>query len=368
MFWRRQIGTTSLPRHRAPRRNRMQAKLFRPPTLPHPPSIAIVFQIVTIVLFCFTPLLLIRDGDAAPPQGAGHETASDQPFTGLWETDYGILRLRQEVGDVTVVYPWAGGTARLRGVADESNMLMFECEEPNGLTGNGTFILDSKDDSYSGTWAAETRRGGKWNGTRVVAREKVVWLIVLEAHWERGLADSEYSYGAMLRSFFNRDPSVHVRHRFVHDVAGLQRWCQEVVFLAEPVVLYFASQGTKEGLSIGRDVVDAKVLAACLEGVDNLELLHLGSCMVGGGSLPEGLHIELAESRRFPISGYAENADWAGSAVVDFAYLDLILCRGLSPSEAVKQTRRMITFAGSDPVAGTAIRAADLRLVKAPKH
>ena len=39
-----------------------------------------------------------------------------------------------------------------------------------------------------------------------------------------------------------------------------------------------------------------------------------------------------------PVSGYTTSVDWSGSAILEFTYLDLILGKGLAPTEAA--TRR----------------------------
>jgi hypothetical protein len=60
--------------------------------------------------------------------------------------------------------------------------------------------------------------------------------------------------------------------------------------------------------------------------------------------------------RRFPISGFARPADWAGSAIVDFTYLELALGRNLDPREAAAHTKRLIRFADDtekSPIAGS---------------
>ena len=46
----------------------------------------------------------------------------------------------------------------------------------------------------------------------------------------------------------------------------------------------------------------------------------LGACGVAGGDVPGQIYKELGDGARFPISGYRNDADWAGSAVIDFTY------------------------------------------------
>jgi hypothetical protein len=62
--------------------------------------------------------------------------------------------------------------------------------------------------------------------------------------------------------------------------------------------------------------------------------------------------------------GFTKVADWAGSAVIDFSYLDLVLSRGIAPGEAVRQVRRSVSFAGEEELADVAIRPAGLKIVE----
>jgi hypothetical protein len=179
---------------------------------------------------------------------------------------------------------------------------------------------------------------------------------VLEANWEESLATPEYSFGQMLRTFFTRLPNVQVRHRFIHNAADFRRWASEAAYFAEPVVLYISSHGTPHGAIFGPDTVGADALIAGLQHIDNLRLLHFGSCQVMAGDIPEKIAAARPPDRRFPISGFARPADWAGSAIVDFTYLELVLGRNLDPREAAAHTKRLIKFADDtekSPIAGS---------------
>jgi hypothetical protein len=92
-----------------------------------------------------------------------------------------------------------------------------------------------------------------------------------------------------------------------------------------------------------------------------LQLVHLGSCLVMAGPAPA--EIRKASGLNIPVSGYTRVADWAGSAVIDFAYLDLVLSRRLPPAEAVAQLLRTVTFAGDVDLPDSAIKAAGLTIV-----
>lgn len=166
----------------------------------------------------------------------------------------------------------------------------------------------------------------------------------------------------MLRTYFARVPAVKVRHRFFGDEVEFRRWCAELTYLAEPVVLHISSHGEKDGIHCrSGGVIGAKTIAECLKDIGDLRLLHFGTCLVAGGDIPAQIHKELGPTAaRFPISGYANAADWGGSAVIDFTYLDLILARGMTPQAALAQTKRMLTFAGDRHVEGDAIGPAGL--------
>ena len=61
---------------------------------------------------------------------------------------------------------------------------------------------------------------------------------MLEAHWQRSFAESEYSFGHMLRELHARLPHVRVRQRFFHDAESLEHWCRELLYLPEPATLF----------------------------------------------------------------------------------------------------------------------------------
>ena len=82
--------------------------------------------------------------------------------------------------------------------------------------------------------------------------------------------------------------------------------------------------------------------------------------MVGGA--PAALR--KASGHNTPVSGFSRVADWAGSAVIDFAYLDLILSRGIAPGEAVRQIRKSMSFAGEEDSPGSVIAPAGLSIIE----
>ncbi|HEX8916789.1 MAG TPA: hypothetical protein VF796_30845 [Humisphaera sp.] len=298
-------------------------------------------------------------GWAGRRTGAAAETTD---FTGLWQTTFGRVRLRQAGDAVTGTYEFNGRSSIAGKV--EGRTLTFSYLQGDGERGVGTFELSADAQSIAGKWhgekAGQPTAGGNWGGTRVLAQPGRVWLVVLEAPWEQNLADEEYSFGHMLRAYFARVPTVAVRHRALNSEADLKRWTSELPYFAEPVVLYIASHGTDKGIAVGGKTVGAKAIADCLKGADNVKLLHFGSCLVCAGGVPREIQNELGDAARFPISGFTRAADWGGSAVIDFTYLDLVLARKLPPVEAARQVRRMITFAGEGEAAGQPIPPAGL--------
>lgn len=268
-------------------------------------------------------------------------------FDGLWKTSYGRMRLVIHSADTkqncSGFYEYAGGQCEISGNV-QGRKFEFQYTEATGAKGRGSLDLAESGDAFSGEWSDDNGMSGAWTGTRIAPQPDVTWLIVLEAHWETGLAAPAYSYGDMLRTFFQRVPNVSFRHRYVHDLADVQRFTAEVRFIAEPVVLYFSSHGSRDGLSVGGKTVTPEEIAAALRGTSNIRLLHFGACEVMAGDAPRRLMKALNGSARFPITGYMNAADWGGSAIVDFTLLDLVLEHGLKPADAVKETWKTVAF------------------------
>ena len=261
------------------------------------------------------------------------------------------MRLHQSGKTVRGLYEF-GGRSTVAGEAD-GRTLHFKYEQPDGEKGEATFTLAEDGKSFTGTWKGVFPKGekaaaigGAWNGSRVAPQPGKVWLVVLEAPWRRGLEEGEYSFGLMLRTFFARVPRVQVRHRFFYNEEDLRHWCAELPYLAEPVVLHLSSHADGKGIQTCGHSIGAKAIAECLRDAGDLRLVHFGSCLVAGGDVPKQIFDALGADARFPISGYAKAADWGGSAVIDFTYLDLIFSHGLSPADAAAQTQKMLSFAG----------------------
>lgn len=282
-------------------------------------------------------------------------------FSGLWKTTYGWMRLIQRGAAVTGCYSYQGQSG-ISGTLTEG-VLRFTYTEPNGTQGSGTFKLGAEGDSFAGTWkTGDNSQGGVWEGTRLTPVKGRHWLVVLEAHWESNLQEAEYSYGEMLKQFFTRVPEVAVRHRYFDGRDDFAVWCAELPYLNEPVVLYVSSHGTGEGITVGKQVLSGEFIGRQLRYAPEVRLVHLGACETMAGAAPAALRKACGQD--LPVSGFTRVADWAGSAVIDFAYLDLVLSRGMAPGEAVRQIRKSITFAGEAESPEAAIKPAGLRIVE----
>lgn len=287
--------------------------------------------------------------------------APTQNFSGVWKTSYGMMRLTQTDHDVAGCYTFTGHSTISGTVKDE--VLTLKYREPDGTTGTGEFNLSADRTGFAGPWKADGGKGGgEWTGTRVTPQPGRVWLVILEARWEASLREPEYSYGDMLRQFFTRVPTVAVRHRYFTGRADFAKWCEELPYLNEPTIFYIASHGSEKGITVGGEVLDGTFIGTQLRDASSVKLIHLGSCLTMAGTVPQD--IRKASKLAAPVSGYTRTADWAGSAVIDFAYLDLVLSRQLSPGEAVRQIQENVAFAGEKGKAGSAIAPAGLKIVE----
>ena len=281
-------------------------------------------------------------------------------FSGVWKTSFGPMRIIQQGKKITGCYQFAGSQSEFTGTAT-SNVMKFTYTEFTGEKGSGEFKLE-EDNSFSGTWTTDDgRQKGLWEGTRVFPTAGKTWLVVLEAHWEASLQQPEYSYGEMLRQFFSRVPSVAVRHRFFDGREDFAKWCSEMPYINEPTVFYVSSHGTEQGITVGRTLLTGDFIGKQLRYAPAIKLVHLGSCLTMAGNAP--VDLRKACGADIPVSGFTKVADWAGSAVIDFSYLDLVLSRRMAPKEAVRQIRKNVMFAGEDENLDSAIKPAGLKIV-----
>ena len=278
-------------------------------------------------------------------------------FDGYWDSSLGRLRLFQEADRVHGCLE-VDAAAGLQGRIEDGR-LAFSIEGPRG-GGRGTFELDPMCSTLNGQWIEGDQPAQPTGGGRVSARPGLIWLVVLEAHWQRALDDSEFAFGHMLHELFARLPRALVRHRFYHDEASLIHWCRQLLFLPEPVVLVITGHGEADGLSINGQIANMRRIVDSLRFADTLQLLHFSSCLVGQDGA-----LALREAP-FPASGYTTRVDWAESALIEFIYLDMMLEKGLPPSQAAEQLVRLVGFAGTEEVPGSPYRPAGFRFFGPP--
>lgn len=294
--------------------------------------------------------------DATAPEPAG--------FAGRWRTSYGSMRLRVEGEDVTGNYSGTGRSTIEGKLSEAGRRLTFSYSEPDAQ-GEGWFVLDEGDLSFSGEWReTDAEEWSPWTGERVVPREDVVWLVILEANWEESLDEAPYDFGSMLRQYFTMAVArrVHVRHRFFHDEQSFKALAAQVAQLAEPAVLLVSAHGTHEGVVSAGGIISPEAIAAALQDVDNLLLLHLSGCDMMSGDVPERIFANLPATSDFPISGYRRSVAWDASALGDFTFLSLLLIRELSPAEAVRQTHLVSPYATDEQVPEAAFEPLGLEL------
>ncbi len=303
---------------------------------------------VSAILIAAAALLAPQAPPASPPPAS----ATELRFDGLWETTYGRMRLRERGDAVRGSYSYAAGSS-IEGER-EGKRLEFRYTEP-AAAGEGWFELSADGQSFAGQWRAEgARRWSGWSGKRVVPEPRKRWLVILEADWEGSLAEEEYAFADMLESYFTMSSAQHVavRKRSFHDAADLKRWCAEVPYLAEPVVLLLSTHGTKQGITVGGHTIGPEAIAEAVSGCDNLLALHLSGCSMMKGPVPQQILDHLPAGVSFPISGYSTPVAWDASALADFVYLTFLLIRGLPPEQAVEQTHLMAPFTGEEKVPG----------------
>jgi hypothetical protein len=294
------------------------------------------------------------------PWAGQRPAAAPRNFSGVWQTTFGTMRLTQKDTNVTGCYAYSGHAEISGSVKD--GVLKYTYTEPNGDKGGGEFTLGSGGESIRGTWKSTNgRQGGGWEGTRVKPVAGRTWLVVFEAHWEASLQHPEFSYGDMLRQFFTRVPSVAVRHRYFDGKEDFAKWCAELPYVNEPIIFYVSSHGTPNGITVGKEVLSGEFIGRQLRHVPELKLVHLGACLTMSGDVPAELR--KAGGLAAPVSGFTKVADWAGSAVIDFSYLDLVLSRKLAPVEAVRQIQQCVRFAGEEDAPDCAIKPAGLKIV-----
>jgi len=307
---------------------------------------------------------LLRQGKFAGEylaDGAEHQRTweGQRGFDGVWDSSFGRLRILHEEERVFGFYEGLG-PATIDGRMDNGRFV-FTYQEPKAR-GEGWFELADDGVSFTGAWRPQGKESwGNWLGRRVAPSPGLIWLVVLEAHWQRSLADNEYAFGHMLREFFARLEHVKVRQRFFHDEASLQHWCRELLYLPEPAILMIASHGSPEGLTVHGNTINTERVFDSVRHADNLRLLHFSSCLVMHDGADAAALRSFRDKATFPISGYTTSVDWGGSALIEFTYIDLILGKHLTPAQAAELLPRLVNFAGDEAIPESPYAAAGFR-------
>jgi hypothetical protein len=270
---------------------------------------------------------------------------------GLWDTQLGRLRFVQEAEQRVIGFAEYDASARLEGRFD-AGRLTFTLTAGH-FAGRGVLDLDPGGYMLTGEWHEDGQPARALAGQRILPRPGLMWLVVVEAHWQRALDDNEFAFGHMLKELFARLPRAQVRHRFYHDEASLLQWCRQILFLPEPAVLVLAGHGETSGLTVNGQIIALGRILECLRYADSLQLLHFSSCLVGQDSE------RALAAAPFPVSGYKTSVDWAQSALIEFIYLDMILEKGLSPAAAAEQLTTLVRFAGAEEISGSPYRPAE---------
>ncbi len=270
---------------------------------------------------------------------------------GLWDTHLGRLRFVQETrGPRLRLRGVRCGGAHRRSVRRAGSSRSSSRPATSRAAVCSTSIPPATRSTANG-WSRGNRRA-QLGGQRILPRPGLVWLVVVEAYWQRALDDNEFAFGSMLKELFARLPRVQVRHRFYHDETSLLHWCRQLLFLPEPAVLMLAGHGEANGLTVNGKIIPPGRILESLRFADGLQLLHFSSCLVGQDS------DRALIAAPFPVSGYKTSVDWAMSAFTEFIYLDMILEKGLSPAAAAEQLVSLVRFAGNDEIAGSPYRPA----------
>jgi hypothetical protein len=96
---------------------------------------------------------------------------SDAPapatFTGVWQTEWGNMRLAQGVTQANGTYDYGGGL--VEGTINDKTFRFRWINRLTGQSGMGQFNLATYGKTFEGTWGIgkSYTDGGKWNGSRI---------------------------------------------------------------------------------------------------------------------------------------------------------------------------------------------------------
>jgi hypothetical protein len=273
-------------------------------------------------------------------------------FDGYWETSLGRLRLFQHADRVDGAVEF-DAEGKLEGRL-EGDRVVYRFSGSR-VSATGHIELDPASQVLHGEWREEGHPTHVLGGRRCVPHRGLIWLVVLEAHWQRSLEDREFAFGSMLREIFARVARTQVRHRYFQDEASLLLWCRQLMFLPEPAFLVVTGHGEANGLTVNGRFIDMRRMIDSLRLADSLQLLHFSACLVGQDSG------QALVGAPFPISGYTTRVDWAQSALTEFIYLDMMLEKGLPPARAAEHLVSLVRFTGDQPIEGSPYLPAGFR-------
>ena len=122
-----------------------------------------------VLLFTIGLVSLASCGPSLPAKGPMPQGVA---WTGVWDTTFGPLVLKQEGNRVVGVYKYgeAGIVGAVVGETD-GNYVNFKWAEQEGGagTGHGLFVMAEDGNSFTGAWGTgeDDRGSGSWEGTRV---------------------------------------------------------------------------------------------------------------------------------------------------------------------------------------------------------
>lgn len=288
--------------------------------------------------------------------GEGWFALEDQnKFSGSWRQD-GMTAWSPWIGARVIDYSKVVGGVfvtpygRLRVIEKKKNETIGVFQDA-GVGTLKNFTLKNDGQEISASWSAPGKEPRTFTGQRLLPLSGKAWLMVFESSWGNSLEDREYSFGDMVKAFFDRTPNVETRRRSFSDAGSLKKWLAELAFIPEPIVLTIASHGESDGLKIDGKTISANEVAEGLKYVTELRALHFSSCLVMKSKFGQEVSKALKDSGiRAAVSGYKNSVDWAASALFEMNYFDLILSRGLAAPEASKAALVMFPIAGDKPL------------------
>jgi hypothetical protein len=135
------------------------------------------------------------------------------------------------------------------------------------------------------------------------------------------------------------------------------------MYLSGPIVLALASHGRPDGIPVDGGMVEVRTVLDSLRYAADLRLLHFSACLMMQDAASAGTLQALSSEARLPLSGYTTSVNWAASAIIEFAYFEMILNKGMTPPQAAEQVRLLLPFAGDSEMPGAAFPPAGFRLI-----